>query len=125
MTSLLVVLNTYLVYATIVCSVSPPRPVELNSILFLMLVCIYYSVVSVKREMLQLGRCVLGACGAFFGALVAMACELRVRLSFAVDANKMGDGAVVGAFSFRREEAARQFSHAPVILYAFAAFTLV
>jgi hypothetical protein len=47
-----------------------------------------------------------------------------MHLSPAVDADKVGNGAIVGAFSFWRKEAAGQFSHPPVILQAFAAFAL-
>jgi hypothetical protein len=47
------------------------------------------------------------------------------RLPSAVDADKVCNGAVVGAFGLRWEEAAGQLSHAPVVLYAFAALSLV
>jgi hypothetical protein len=46
------------------------------------------------------------------------------RLPSAGDADKVGNGAIVGAFGFRWEEAAGQFSHPPMVMQAFAAFAL-
>lgn len=45
-------------------------------------------------------------------------------LSPAVDANKMGNGAIIRALRLGREETAWQFSHPPVVTDTIAAFTL-
>ena len=67
----------------------------------------------------------MGDYGAFFSEFATTTGELRIYLSPAIDADKVGDGAVVGTFGFWRKETARQFPHSPMVLYAFTAFALV
>jgi len=51
-------------------------------------------------------------------------CTSGRALAPAVDADEMGDGAVVGALRLRREDAAWQLAHPPVVADALAAFAL-
>jgi hypothetical protein len=47
-----------------------------------------------------------------------------MALSLAVNANKMGDGAIIRALCLGRKETAWQFPHPPVVANAITAFTL-
>ena len=89
----------------------------------------YEQVTTRKRTRQRRGRCLGYATDAneLAHSFTAAACEIQAgesRLALAVDADKVGDGPVVGALRFRREKAARQLAHAPMVADTLTALAL-